>query len=33
MIDSLVSIVSFLDYDKAYEAIQRTRNATAGRKY
>ena len=33
VIDSLVAILSFMDYDKAYQAIQRTRNATAGRKY
>lgn len=33
VLDSLVSIVSFLDYDKAYKAIQRTRSATSGRKF
>lgn len=33
VLDSLVSIVSVLDYDKSYKAIQRTRNATSGRKF
>lgn len=33
VIDSLTAIVSFMDYDKAYEAIQKTRNATSERKY
>lgn len=33
VIDSLVAILSFMDYDKSYEAIQKTRNATSGRKY
>lgn len=32
VIDSLAAIISFMDYDQAYEAIQKTRNATAGRK-
>lgn len=33
VIDSLVAVVSLLDYEKSYEAIQKTRNATANRKY
>lgn len=33
VIDSLTAIVSFMDYNKAYEAIQKTRNATAERKF
>lgn len=32
VVDSLSAIISFMDYDKAYEAIQRTRNATSERK-
>lgn len=33
VIDSLVAIISFMDYEKSYEAIQRTRTATSRRKY
>jgi DNA-binding MurR/RpiR family transcriptional regulator len=33
VIDSLVAIMSLVDYDKAYDAIQKTRNATADRKF
>ena len=33
VIDSLTAVMSFMDYDKAYEAIQKTRSATSGRKY
>lgn len=32
VIDSLATIISFMDYDRAYEAIQKTRNATSARK-
>lgn len=32
VIDSLVAVVSLLDYEKSYKAIQKTRNATADRK-
>ena len=33
VIDSLVAVMSYMDYDSAYDAIQRTRKATSGRKY
>ena len=33
VIDSLVAVISFMDYDKAYGAIQKTRNATASNKF
>lgn len=33
IIDSMVAVVALLDYDKSYSAIQKTRNATANRKY
>lgn len=33
VIDSLVAIISFMDYDNAYSAIQKTRNATASNKF
>ena len=33
VIDSLVAVMSYMDYDAAYDAIQRTRRATSGRKY
>lgn len=33
VIDSLVSVLSFMDYDGAFDAIQKTRSATAARKY
>ncbi|MBS6395916.1 MAG: MurR/RpiR family transcriptional regulator [Clostridiales bacterium] len=33
VIDSLSAIISFMDYEKAYEAIQKTRNATSERKF
>lgn len=33
VIDSLVATVSLLNYEKSYEAIQKTRNATANHKY
>lgn len=33
VIDSLVAIMSYMDYDGAYDAMQKTRRATSGRKY
>lgn len=33
VIDSLVAILSFMNYDKSYEAIQKTRKATSSRKF
>lgn len=33
IIDSLVAIVAFRSYEKSYDAIQKTRNATSNRKY
>ena len=33
IVDLLVSLVSFCDYEASYEAIQTTREATAGNKY
>lgn len=33
VIDSLVATVSLLNYEKSYDAIQKTRSATADRKY
>ncbi len=33
VIDSLVAIMTYMDYDGAYDAIQRTRRATSGNKY
>lgn len=33
VIDSLVAIMSYMDYDGSYDAIQKTRKATSGRKY
>lgn len=33
VIDALTAIISFMDYEKAYDAIQKTRSATSGRKY
>ena len=33
VIDSLVAVISLMDYDKAYGAIQKTRNATASNKF
>lgn len=33
VIDSLVAVISFMDYDSSYNAIQRTRNATSSHKY
>ena len=33
VIDSLVAVMSYMDYDSAFDAIQRTRKATSGRKY
>lgn len=33
VIDSLVAVISFMDYDSSYNAIQKTRNATSSHKY
>ena len=33
VIDSLVAVISFMDYDTAYAAIQKTRNATSSHKF
>ena len=33
VIDSLVAVISFMDYDSSYDAIQKTRNATSSHKF
>ena len=33
VIDSLVAVISFMNYDAAYAAIQKTRNATSSHKF
>lgn len=33
VIDSLVAVISFMDYESSYTAIQKTRNATSSHKY